>query len=160
MTCRRFAVLVTGVLLLPMPAFSQVTTGAIAGIVRDQTGSALAGARVDVTSPALIEKSRTAITDGAGRYSIVELPSGMYDVTFTLAGFVTTRQVVELMARTLQLNRTFEYWESDEEFYRLGATTPRSNCVLDVTKLLKTGVTMRPVEEAMEHSLKNWQAKR
>ena len=45
---------------------------------------------------------------------------------------------------------------SDEEFYRHAAKTPRSNCILDVTKLLATGVKMRPVHEALENSLRNW----
>ena len=35
--------------------------------------------------------------------------------------------------------------------------TPRSNCVMDATKLLKAGVKIRGVEEALEDSLKNWQ---
>jgi dTDP-4-dehydrorhamnose reductase len=81
-------------------------------------------------------------------------PFGAYNITNP--GFVTTRQVVELVEKILKPARRFEFWENDEEFYRVAARTPRSNCVLDVSKLLATGVTLRPVEEALEHSLRNW----
>ena len=46
--------------------------------------------------------------------------------------------------------------QSDEEFYHVAAKTPRSNCVMDVSKLLAAGVKIRPVEEALEDSLRNW----
>jgi UDP-glucose 4,6-dehydratase len=81
-------------------------------------------------------------------------PFGTYNVTNR--GFVTTRHVVELIQKILKPKRTFEFWADDAEFYRIAAKTPRSNCVLDVSKLLSTGVKMRPVEEALESSLKNW----
>ncbi|MGB7746324.1 MAG: sugar nucleotide-binding protein [Verrucomicrobiia bacterium] len=81
-------------------------------------------------------------------------PFGTYNVTNP--GFVTTRHVVELIEKILQPGRKFEYWRNDEEFYRVAAKTPRSNCVLDVAKLLATGVKVRPVMEALEDSLKNW----
>ena len=61
--------------------------------------------------------------------------------------------------RILKPNRRFEFWENDEEFYRVAAKTPRSNCVLDISKLLAAGVKIRPVEEALEDSLKNWRRK-
>jgi len=81
-------------------------------------------------------------------------PFGTYNVTNP--GFVTTRHVVELIERHLQPARRFEFWASDEEFYRTVAKTPRSNCVMDVTNLLATGVRIRPVEEALAASLQNW----
>jgi dTDP-4-dehydrorhamnose reductase len=71
-------------------------------------------------------------------------------------GAITTRQVVEMIQRILKLDRRFEFWKNDGEFYRFGARTPRSNCILDVAKLLATGVEMRPAEEALEDSLRNW----
>ena len=81
-------------------------------------------------------------------------PFGIYNVTNP--GFVTTREVIMSLDRILKPNRRFEFWENDEEFYRVAAKTPRSNCVLDVSKLLAAGVKIRPVEEALEDSLKNW----
>jgi dTDP-4-dehydrorhamnose reductase len=81
-------------------------------------------------------------------------PFGIYNVTNP--GFVTTRHVVEQIEKVLKPQRKFEFWQSDEEFYKVAAKTPRSNCVMDVSKLLATGVKIRGVEEALEDSLKNW----
>jgi UDP-glucose 4,6-dehydratase len=81
-------------------------------------------------------------------------PFGTYNVTNP--GFVTTRQVVEMIQKILKPKRKFEFWRNDEEFYRVVAKAPRSNCVLDVSKLLATGVKIRPVIEALEDSLQNW----
>jgi len=83
-------------------------------------------------------------------------PFGIYNITNP--GFVTTRRVVELVEKFLRPNRPFEFFSSDEEFYRVAAKTPRSNCVLDVSKLLATGVRIRPVEEAIEASLREWKS--
>jgi dTDP-4-dehydrorhamnose reductase len=81
-------------------------------------------------------------------------PFGIYNVTNP--GWVRTRQVVEMLEKYLRPARKFEYWQNDEEFYRVAAKTPRSNCVLDVAKLLAAGVKVRPVQEALEDSFKNW----
>jgi hypothetical protein len=64
----------------------------IAGVARDTSGAVLPGVTVEASSPALIEKVRTAVTDGEGRYNIVDLRPGTYVVTFSLAGFSTIRR--------------------------------------------------------------------
>ena len=84
----------------------------------------------------------------------VRAPAGIYNVTNP--GWVTTRKVVQRLEAILKPSKRFEFWESDEEFYRVAAKTPRSNCVMDCTKLLRAGVVVRPVEEALEHALRNW----
>jgi dTDP-4-dehydrorhamnose reductase len=81
-------------------------------------------------------------------------PFGIYNVTNP--GAVSTSQVVEKIKRILKPDRAFDFWRNDEEFYRVAAKTPRSNCILDVSKLLGTGVQLRSVEEALDDSLKNW----
>jgi hypothetical protein len=80
---------VTGLILRPESASAQST---IAGLVTDATGGILPGVTVEAASPALIEKVRTAVTDGQGRYSIVDLRPGVYTVTFALPGFSTVRR--------------------------------------------------------------------
>lgn len=82
-------------------------------------------------------------------------PFGVYNVTNP--GYVTTRQVVALIEQHLKPARKFEFWQNDQEFYRQAAKTPRSNCVMDVSKLLAAGVRIRSVEAALEDSLSNWQ---
>ena len=75
------------------------TLGTIAGTVKDATGAVLPGVSVEVASPALIEKVRSATTDGAGAYAIISLPVGTYSVTFTLPGFGTIkREGIEIVA--------------------------------------------------------------
>ncbi len=81
-------------------------------------------------------------------------PFGIYNMTNP--GYVTTRHVVGLIEKFLKPGRKFEFWANDDEFYQIAARTPRSNCVMDVSKLLATGVKVRDVEEALEDSLKNW----
>ncbi|MBI2189472.1 MAG: TonB-dependent receptor, partial [Acidobacteria bacterium] len=93
----RFAV-AAGILtlLLPGAASAQQTSG-IAGTVRDTSGAVLPGVTVEASSPALIEKVRTAVTDDEGRYTIVDLRPGVYTVTFTLPGFrLLRREGIEL----------------------------------------------------------------
>src|ERR671937_229652 len=87
----------TLVLLLRTADGQTLVSGTIAGVVRDATGGVLPGVTVEASSPALIEKSRVAITDGQGQYRIVELRPGTYTVTFTLPGFSTVkREGIEL----------------------------------------------------------------
>ena len=62
---------------------------AIAGTVKDTTGAVLPGVMVEASSPALIEKARTATSDEGGQYRIIDLRPGTYTVTFTLTGFQT-----------------------------------------------------------------------
>jgi hypothetical protein len=72
------------VIALPLGAFAQAT---ISGLVRDASGAVLPGVTVEASSPVLIEKSRSATSDAAGRYAIPDLRPGAYRVTFTLQGF-------------------------------------------------------------------------
>ena len=78
-------------LLLPSTAHAQFT-GAITGVVRDTSGAVLPGVTVEASSPVLIEKVRSVITDDTGQYRIVDLLTGTYTVTFALPGFSTVRR--------------------------------------------------------------------
>ena len=68
----------------PAAAWAQA---ALAGTVRDASGAVLPGVTVEAASPVLIEKVRTALTDGTGQYRIEDLRPGTYEVTFALPGF-------------------------------------------------------------------------
>jgi hypothetical protein len=89
-----------------LPAVARAQNASIAGVARDTSGAVLPGVTVEVSSPALIEKTRTAVTDGAGQYKIVSLLPGIYEVTFTLSGFATyKRDGIEVTgSQTIQVN--------------------------------------------------------
>src|ERR1044072_8290656 len=70
--------------LVPAMAFAQAS---VTGVVKDASGAVLPGVTVEAASPALIEKTRSAVTDGTGQYRIVDLPAGTYSVMVTLQGF-------------------------------------------------------------------------
>ena len=88
----RTMVALAAVLLLCASGAAYAQTGSIAGEVRDTSGGTVPGVTVEATSPALIERVRTAVTDVNGRYQLVSLPVGVYTVTFKIAGFATVTQ--------------------------------------------------------------------
>ncbi len=85
----RVVVLLAWLLALPSAAAAQAT---LAGTVRDASGGVLPGVAVEASSPALIEKVRSTVSEGNGQYRITELPPGRYVVSFTLSGFGTVRR--------------------------------------------------------------------
>src|SRR5262245_51833018 len=91
---RRLAAALLVLLLLPAAAFAQA---AITGVVKDTSGAVLPGVTVEASSPVLIEKVRTVVSDDTGQYRIVDLRPGTYEVTFSLTGFNTyKREGIEL----------------------------------------------------------------
>ena len=82
------------------------------------------------------------------------LPFGTYNVTNP--GHVTTREVVDLIKQSGVCNKPFEFFTDEDEFMRIAAKTPRSNCLLDTAKLQHAGIAMTEVHEAIALSLRNW----
>ena len=83
------AALVAATLLLPSGVFAQAT---IAGVVRDASAAVLPGVTVEASSPVLIEKTRTVVSDGTGQYRMTDLLPGTYVLTFSLPGFTTVKR--------------------------------------------------------------------
>ena len=98
--------IVLSISLLPAISSAQTASGTIAGLVRDTSGAVMPGVTVEASSPALIEKVRSVVSDSQGLYRIVDLRPGTYTVTFTLPGFATfKRDGVELTTGfTAQVN--------------------------------------------------------
>ncbi|MEO8258962.1 MAG: carboxypeptidase regulatory-like domain-containing protein [Acidobacteriota bacterium] len=89
-------VLFVVLVLVAVPA-SLRAQGAITGVVKDASGAVLPGVTVEASSPALIEKIRTVVSDDTGQYRIIDLRTGTYGVTFSLPGFSTVkREGIEL----------------------------------------------------------------
>src|SRR5690348_7330013 len=110
MTARRFMVYVAAVasLVLPATVYGQGAQSALTGVVKDATGGILPGVTVEAASPALIERVRSATTDSAGLYRIVDLRPGVYTVTVALPGFATiVRDSIEVTG-TATLTIPFE----------------------------------------------------
>ena len=83
---KRLVVALACLVLVPVGAAAQ---SSIAGEVTDNTGGVLPGVTIEASSPALIEGTRVAITDGTGRYNLIDLRPGLYSVSFSLPGFGT-----------------------------------------------------------------------
>src|ERR1700704_5681582 len=86
---RKIVFVLSWLIVLPASVYAQAT---LAGVTKDSSGAMLPGVTIEVSSPALIEKTRSAVTDGTGQYRIVSLSAGLYNVTFTLTGFSTVKR--------------------------------------------------------------------
>ena len=122
------------------------TAGTIAGTVRDTTGAVLPGVNVEASSPALIEKTRSAVSDAQGNYKILDLRPGTYAVTFTLLGFNTVKR------EGLELNTGFTANVTVE--MRVGAleetvTVSGASPVVDVQSVRYQQVLSREVWDAL-----------
>lgn len=82
-------------------------------------------------------------------------PFGTYNITNP--GWVTTRIVAEMLQKKLNIDRAFVYFQDDDDFYQ-AAAAPRSNTILDTTKLLSAGINMRSAEEALVDAIMNWRS--
>lgn len=80
-------------------------------------------------------------------------PFGIYNIANP--GVITTAQVVQMLQKHFKTPPHFDFWD-EAEFYHNGNRALRANYVVDGSKLLAAGVTMRPVTEALEDSLRNW----
>ena len=72
-----FVLLCVGIFLAAGTAWAQVNTATLSGVVTDQLGGAVRGAKITVTS-AVTGAERTAVADDGGHYTIVGLVPGEY----------------------------------------------------------------------------------
>ena len=133
------------VLLLLLPAAASAQS-AIAGVVKDTSGAVMPGVTVEATSPALIERTRSVITDGQGLYKIVDLRPGVYEVTFTLPGFNTVkRDAIELPTNfTATVNAELRVGALEET-----VTVSGQSPVVDVQNAVQQTVLNRQVLDAV-----------
>ena len=101
---------------------------------------------MEAASPALIEKSKTVVTDAEGNYKIVDLRPGTYTLTFTLEGFSTVkREGLELPSNfTMTINSELKVGALEEALTVTGASP-----VVDVQSNVKTQVLSRDVLDAV-----------
>jgi len=82
------------------------------------------------------------------------VPFGTYNVTNP--GHVTTREVVSMIEKSGVHPKKYEFFASEDEFMKVAAKTPRSNCVMTSAKLASVGIQMTPVRDAVEQALRQW----
>ncbi len=147
MGARRFAfglfLVLSAVVLLPRTAAAQ---SAIAGTVKDNTGAIMPGVTVEASSEVLIEKSRSAVTDGRGEYKITNLRPGTYVITFTLPGFQTIkRENVELPSEfTATINAEMKVGALEETI-----TVTSASPIVDTTSAAKVQVIDRETLDSL-----------
>src|SRR3979409_378478 len=144
---RMFARMILGAALLGvLPAAASAQTSAIGGTVKDTSGAVLPGVTVEASSPALIEKVRSAVTDSSGQFRIASLRPGTYTVTFTLPGFsVVKRENVELTSDfTASINADLKVGAL-EETITVSAESP----VVDTQSITTRTVMTREVMDAI-----------
>jgi hypothetical protein len=129
--------------LFPAIASAQ---SAITGIVKDSSGGVLPGVTVEATSPALIEKVRTVVTDTQGRFAIVDLRPGLYKVTFTVQGFNTfVQDRIELPSNfTATVNADLHVGGVEES-----VTVAGQSPVVDVQNAQRTTILSRQLLDAV-----------
>src|SRR5687768_14110275 len=139
----RFVVVAFLLMLAPAIASAQ---SAISGIVRDTSGAVLPGVTVEAASPVLIEKTRAVVTDGEGRYAIVDLRPGTYLVLFTLTGFNTfRREGIDLPSNfTMTINADLRVGALEESITVTGDAP-----VVDVQSTQRTHVLNRDLLDAL-----------
>jgi hypothetical protein len=146
-------VVFAALVFLPSDAQAQA---AIAGVVKDSTGAALPGVTVEASSPALIERVRSVISDGAGQYRIIDLSPGTYDVTFTITGFKPIRRAGIILEGnfTAPVNAALEVGNVNETVTVLGESP-----VVDVTSNRATVVVNRDMMDAIPTGTRSLQAR-
>ena len=133
--------------LLPTDTLAQGS--GIAGVVRDTTGAVLPGVTVEASSPALIEKVRTAVTDEQGQYRITDLRPGIYTVTFSLTGFsVVKREAIELTTNfTATVNAELRVGALEET-----VTVSGQSPVVDIQNVVQQKVLTRDLLDTLPTS--------
>jgi len=138
-------IVLTLVCLIALPSVVSAQSS-IAGQVKDESGGVLPGVTVEAASPALIEKTKSAVTDDQGRFQIIDLRQGTYKVTFSLPGFSSVvRDGVELQANfTATINADMKVGALEETITVSGQTP-----LVDVSQAARTQVITRDIIDSL-----------
>jgi hypothetical protein len=152
---RLYGVLLIATILCGASSVAAQSAAGIAGVVKDATGGVLPGVTVEASSPALLEKVRTAVTDGQGVYSFTDLRPGTYTVTFTLTGFnAIRRDGIELTTSfTATVNVEMAAGNIQETITVSGQAS-----TVDVTNVVQQKAFTRETLEALPVGSKSWSA--
>ena len=132
--------------LVLTPVIASAQTSTISGTVKDASGGVLPGVTVEVSSPALIEKTRSTVTSGSGTYSILALRPGIYTVKFELPGFATViREGIELTSDfTATINADLKVGTLEETL-----TVTGESPIVDTSNITQRVVMTQEVRDAL-----------
>jgi dTDP-4-dehydrorhamnose reductase len=80
---------------------------------------------------------------------------GIYHLTNP--GAVTTREVTEMIQEELTPAPKFQFFRDEQHFMQIAAKAPRSNCILDSSKILQAGIKMSHAHDAIRQALRRWE---
>src|SRR5262245_21548701 len=148
-------IMLVGVLCASATRASAQGAGGIAGVVKDPSGAVMPGVTVEASSPALIEKVRSVVSDAEGQYKIIDLRPGTYTVTFTLTGFSTVkREGIEISAGfTATINADLRVGGLEETI-----TVSGQSPVVDTQNVVQQKVITRQMLDAVPTSRSNYAA--
>ena len=146
MNVRALVRVIGGFALVALCASTAAAQSTLAGVAKDTSGAVLPGVTVEAASPVLIEKARSVVTDGDGRYAIVDLRPGTYVVTFTLPGFNTFKRedVIVPANVTVPINAELKVGALEETVTVSGASP-----VVDVQNTSKVQVITRELMDSI-----------
>ncbi|MBZ0270179.1 TonB-dependent receptor [bacterium] len=122
------------------------TTGKLAGLVRDAAGAAVPAAVVRIEGTSL-----DGVTDGAGHFTILNIPPGAYEVTVAPPGFdsLRMRDVVVSSDQTTRVN--FDLTATNAPTEEIVVTAKRSPVSLNLTNtqaaLMRSEIEQLPVQD-------------
>ena len=96
----------------------------------------------------------TEFVDAALDCFETSVPFGIYNMTNP--GSITTSEIVEMVRESGVSSKEFRFFDSEEHFMRVAASTPRSNCVLDSHKAVSAGLKLTPIRECLARTLQAW----
>ena len=142
---KRFIIAILALFMAGVAFAQLVPTSQMSGKVVDNTGAPLPGVSVEATSPRLVGKA-TAVTDGDGNYRLFSLPSGVYEVTFTLQGFQTLirKDIVIQLSQQITLNATLNQAALEEQVTVIGQSP-----LIDVKSTVKSQTMTKEVFMAL-----------
>jgi hypothetical protein len=135
----------SALLMLALDVGAQDFRGRINGTVTDNTGAVLPGVTVITSSPALIQP-QVQVTGNDGSYRFLALPPGVYDVTFELSGFQTTKRegIRVIINQTLTVDQQMQVAALQESVTVTGASpivdTSTTTLATNFTKELLTEI--------------------
>ena len=152
---RRFATPLLGALLsLALVSFAQVARSGLEGTVTDSSGRLLPQANITVVEDSTGMR-RDALSDTAGRYSIPQLPVGIYTITFEHPGFrkVEFVHVEQVIGRTRALDATLQAAGGEERI-----EVSSASALMDHNTSAVTGLIEREQVEELPLNGRDWSA--